>query len=476
MKSLKLLWQWLDDRSCLSKLLGPLLGHPVPPGARWQYVFGSALLAVFVLQVVTGITLATTYIPSTGEAYQSLQFITHGSSVGALLRGMHDWGAAAMVVLLGLHLLRVLLTGSYKFPRELNWISGVGLLGLTLALAFTGQILRWDQNAVWSLVVGAEQAGRVPVIGTWLARFIIGGQVLGGDTLSRIFAVHVFVLPLLLAALAGLHLQLVLRHGISEPPVRGRPVDPATYRAEYAAMLDREGVPFWPWAVWRDAVFAVAVMLAVVVLAATVGAPALDRPPDPSLVRSLPRPDWYFWWYFALLALLPHALENYVMLLAPLMIGAGLLALPLLSSRGERHPARRPMALAMVVLALAIIGALTYAGWREDWSPRFDAAPLTAEEIGATAGPVFRGGMLFNSRGCLYCHAIEGHGGFRGPDLTRIGDRLTRDQMTLRILNGAYNMPVFAGILTADQTHDLVAFLASRRTPGSAVGEREKNQ
>jgi ubiquinol-cytochrome c reductase cytochrome b subunit len=332
--------------------------------------------------------------------------------------------------------------------------------------------MRWDQNAVWSLVVGAEQAGRVPYIGTWLARFILGGKVLGGDTLSRIFAVHVFVLPLLLAALVGLHLQLVLRNGISEPPVRGRPVDPATYRDEYAAMLHREGLPFWPCAVWRDAVFAVVVLMAVVLLAATIGATPLDRPPDPSLIRTEPRPDWYFWWYFALLALLPHALENYVIVLLPLLIGLGLLALPLLSNSGERHPARRPITLAMVVLALSIIGALTFAGWRVNWSPRFDAVPLTAHEIGATSGPVYQGGMLFNSRGCLYCHTIAGHGGFRGPNLTYIGDRLTRNQMTLRILNGAYNMPVYAGMLTSAETNYLLAFLATRSTPGSAVGGR----
>ncbi len=471
MKKLQNLLQWLNDRTGLGDMIGPMAVHPVPPGAKWKYVFGSAILAVFALQVVTGIGLATTYVSSTGGAYQSLQYITDKAPLGAVLRGMHYWGASAMVVLVGIHLLRVFLTGSYKFPRELNWMSGVLLLGLTLALAFSGQILRWDQNAVWSLVVGAEQAGRVPLIGSWLAHFVMGGDVVGAYTLSRVFAVHVFVLPILLMGLVGLHLQLVLRNGVSEPPEPGSKVEPATYRSEYHDMLQRQGVPFWPEAAWRDSVFALAVILIVLLLAYFVGPAALDNPPDPSLINALPRPDWYFWWLFALLALLPHSLENYIIVLLPLVAGVILISIPLVSNRGERHPMRRPLAVGMVIFAIAVIGALTLAGWHVNWSPRFDASPLTAEIIGASSGSTYEGAMVFNERGCLYCHAIAGHGGKRGPDLTWVADRLTRDQMTLRILNGAYNMPVYGAILSTTETEDLLDFLATRKKQGFVVGE-----
>ncbi|MCC6347955.1 MAG: cytochrome b N-terminal domain-containing protein [Nitrospirales bacterium] len=471
MKQRKTPLQWLNDRTGLVNLIVSVAVHPVPPGARWKYVFGSAVLAAFILQVVTGIGLLTTYVSSTGGAYQSLQYITDKAPLGALLRGMHYWGASAMVVMIIIHLVRVFLTGSYKFPRELNWGSGVLLLGITAAMAFSGQIMRWDQNAVWSLVVGTEMSGRFPLIGTWLGYFIMGGDVMGSSTLSRIFAVHVFILPILLVSLAGLHLYLVLRNGVSEPPVPGRGVDPSTYRSEYQSMLREKGVPFWPEAAWRDFVFALAVVLAVLLLAWVVGPSKLDRPPDPSLINAHPRPDWYFWWYFAVLALLPYSLENYVMVLAPFLIALILLSVPLASNRGERHPERRPLAVAAVIFIFSCIAALTLAGWRENWSPRVNAPPLTADIIGVSSGPVYDGAMVFNEKACLYCHTIEGHGGKRGPDLSWIADRLTRDQMTLRIMNGAYNMPVFGRILSTTETENLLDFLATRKRPGFGVGE-----
>lgn len=157
---------------------------------------------------------------------------------------LHYFGASAMVLLVGIHMIRTFLTGSYKFPRELNGLLPSVLLALTILMGFTGQLLRWDQNGVWSTVVAAEQAGRVPVIGPWLARLPMGGQTVGGATLSRFFAYHVFFIPALIFAMIGLQLVLVLQHGISERPSASRPVDPKTYRAWYEAMLKREVAGF----------------------------------------------------------------------------------------------------------------------------------------------------------------------------------------------------------------------------------------
>lgn len=472
MKEQKKFLQWLEDRTGLVKVVKWIADHPAAPGVKWKYVFGSAVLTAFIMQVISGIGLLTTYVSSAGSAFESLQYITEEAPLGSFLRGMHFWGASMMVVLIGMHVLRIFLMGSFKFPRELNWLTGVLLLGTTAAMAFCGQIVRWDQNAVFGIVAAAKMASNVPLIGTWLAHLILGGDVVGSYTLNRVFNIHVCVLPILLLSLIGLHVYLVLRNGISEPPVRGRGVDPATYRSEYHDMLQKEGVPFWPTVVLRDFVFAIGVVAVVLLLAWLVGPEKLDNPPDPSLINAHPRPDWYFWWLFALLALMPYSLENLFMVLTPLLIGLVLFSVPLVSNRGERHPARRPLAVAAVIFILSSIAALTVAGWHENWSPRIDAPPLTADVIGVSSGPVYEGGMVFNEMACLFCHAIEGHGGKRGPELTWVADRLTRDQLTLRIMNGAFNMPVFGRILSTEDTENLLEFLSTRKKFGLTTGKQ----
>ncbi|MFZ1801023.1 MAG: cytochrome b N-terminal domain-containing protein, partial [Chitinophagaceae bacterium] len=180
MNVFKKIAHWFEDRTGLKETVLPLIKHPVPPGAKWAYVFGSATLFCFMLQVVTGIGLAFLYQPSAENAYHSLQFIMHEALLGNTLRGIHYFGASGMIIFAGIHMMRVYITASYKYPREMQWISGVFLLFFTITMGFTGQLLRWDSNGVWSSVVVAEQMGRVPLIGKYLARLLLGGDTIGG--------------------------------------------------------------------------------------------------------------------------------------------------------------------------------------------------------------------------------------------------------------------------------------------------------
>ncbi len=463
MKIIEKVTAWLDERTGLKQPLIAMATHLVPPGAKWSYVFGTAVMTSFIVQVISGIALSTLYVPSAGEAHESIWYITTQAMAGKLLRGMHYFGASAMVLFVGIHALRVFLTGSYKFPRELNWVTGVILLFLTVAMGFTGQVLRWDQTAIWTVAVGTEQALKIPYIGKLLGEIFLSGGTIGGATLSHFFALHVFVFPALLVGLIGLHLYLVFHNGISEPPKVGEPVDPATYREKYESMLKRTGRPFWPHAAWRDIVFSTIVVSGILALAVGVGPPHIEKPPDPSLIKAEPRPDWYLIWYFAMLALLPHRAEDWIIILFPIFLFVSLLVVPFLSNKGERSIRRRPWALASVVIVIAFIGALWHEGSKEPWVPNFEPAPLTQQIIGAASGPIYEGAQVFDRKGCLYCHTISEHGGTRGPDLTDVSNRLTHDQLVIRIVNGGYNMPPYAGNITPEELENLTVFLESRR-------------
>ena len=228
---------WFEKRLDLKETVWPMLRHPVPSGARWWYVFGSATLTLFVLQLLTGVCLALVYVPSPNQAFESLEYMNYHEFLGWYIRALHYWAATGMVCMLFVHLTQVFLFGAFKYPRELTWLVGVVLLILTLGMAFTGQVLRWDQDAYWGVGVGASMAGRVPLIGPQVVQLLLGGPEIGSATLSRFFTLHVFVVPGLLIFFLAIHLYLVLKKGISEPPVPGKPVVPEKYQEEYEKML-----------------------------------------------------------------------------------------------------------------------------------------------------------------------------------------------------------------------------------------------
>lgn len=462
--------EWLEDRTGLVKPFIHMMLHPVPGKSTWAYVFGTAIMTSFIVQLASGVALSTLYVPSGSQAWESIKWITEQVPFGSWLRATHYFGASAMIIFVGAHAIRTYLFGSFKFPRELNWITGVFLLFLTVAIAFTGQVLRWDQTAVWTIAVGAEQALRAPFVGPMLVRVLCSGDNVSSASLSHFFAMHVFIFPALLVALIGFHVWLVLHHGISEPPKAGKIVKRETYREEYQELLKKEGVAFWPHAAWRDAVFSTLVVLGICACALYFGPPVIENPPDPSLINAEPKPDWYLTWYFALLALVPAQFEDWFILLFPVFLVVGMLTPPFISNTGERSARRRPWAVAIVVVVVGSVLALWQEGVNEYWTPRFEATPVPKTAIGTTDSDIEKGAKVFNDRGCLYCHVISGHGGRRGPDLTDVGERLSPDQITIRIVNGGVNMPAYAGNMSAEELKQVTKFLESRRPHGLKTG------
>jgi quinol-cytochrome oxidoreductase complex cytochrome b subunit len=229
---------WLEERSGLVGGLKYFLFRKVPRDTTWFHTLGSATLTAFIVQAVTGVVLAMYYKPSPNEAYASIQYITNDLTLGWLVRGMHRWGASVFIILLFLHMGRVFLFGAYKYPRELQWITGVLILVMGMLMGFTGYLLPWDQTAYWATVVGINLNGTAPFAGPWLAQFLASGPEIGADTLPKWYALHMLLIPGALIALIGIHIYLVTRLGVSSPPwskeAAGRertPIEPTGARA-----------------------------------------------------------------------------------------------------------------------------------------------------------------------------------------------------------------------------------------------------
>ena len=209
---------WIDERYQLSEFMKPILAKPVPDWQRrWWYCLGGLTFFLFLIQGITGIMLAFYYKPTPTEAYASIQFIENEVLLGSAFRMIHHWSANGMIVMAFAHMLRVFIMGAYKPPRELNWVSGVILLVMTLAFGFTGYLLPWDQRAYWATTVGTEIGGSIPIIGDLALVFLRGGWSITSLTLSRFFAAHVLILPLVTIGSMGLHFIMIRKQGLMKP-------------------------------------------------------------------------------------------------------------------------------------------------------------------------------------------------------------------------------------------------------------------
>jgi quinol-cytochrome oxidoreductase complex cytochrome b subunit len=433
------IYTWLDSRLKLGPLEKTLLDEPIPGGASWIYVFGSATLFLFVLQAVTGMFLAVYYAPTPDHAYDSVQFIEQQVSFGWFVRGLHHWGASGMVIAVGLHMLQVFLYGAFKPPREMMWMVGVVLFLLVMAFAFTGYLLPWDQTAYWATQVGINMVGTVPVVGDFLVRVMRGGETLGALTLSRFFAVHVLFLPALIVSGILLHLFILRRVG------------PAGPWDEHKAAAGSE--PFHPRQVFMDAVVMVVVFLVLVLLATFVPFPLADKanPADTSFV---PIPEWYFLFYYELLKHIHGPLEPVATWILPAVVILVMLLWPFLDrQKTVRAPASRPAGMIIGVLFLVTVFSLLGVSLKNLYGMK------------RTDPRIAHGQTLFTNLGCAGCHRIHGNGGAIGPDLSYEGDARPDREWHIKhfrdpqAVSPGSIMPKFP--LTETELEDLASYMLS---------------
>ncbi|WP_447970310.1 cytochrome b N-terminal domain-containing protein [Nitrospira sp. M1] len=435
------LYQWADDRLKLKPIEQTLLDEPIPGGASWNYVFGSATLFLFVLQAITGMCLSIYYVPSPDHAYDTVQYIQNDVWFGWFIRGLHHWGASAVMLAVGLHMLQVFFDGAYKRPREMMWMVGVVLLLLMLGFGFTGYLLPWDQNAYWATQVGINMAGTTPVIGDFLVRVMRGGETLGALTLSRFFAIHVMILPAIIMVGIMLHLFILRRVGPAGPHDEAR----ATQHSE----------TFYPRQVYMDAVVMLIVFLTVATLAYAVEFPLADKA-DPSDHSFIPVPEWYFLFHYQLLKYAPGPLVPYASWALPALFILCLFALPFLDRNPERVPSTRPRILGGGLAFLVAVFALLGISLRDLYAiPKTDPA-------------IANGQAIVEKFACKTCHRIHGDGANIAPDLSYVADRRPDREWHIRhfkdpqsVSPGSF-MPKFP--LTDSQLHDLTSYVLTLKS------------
>lgn len=416
----------LGDRALLTRVLN----ERIPGGASWAYVFGSVTLILFLVQLGTGLVLAMYYSPSTTDAWASVAYLEREIAMGGFIRGLHHHAAGGMVVMTVVHLVQVVWFGAYKKPREVNWWTGLGLFGLVLAFALTGYLLPWDQTGYWATKVATSILGTIPGLGAPLQRIAQGGNDYGNLTLTRFYAVHVILLPLLTIGLMTVHLYLFRRHGVTPSPAKSK--------QDLRMTVDL----FWPKQVAYDAAAAVLVLAGLFGLALGVGAP-LEAPADPASTF-IARPEWYFLFLFQLLKYFDGSFQVVGTLIIPGLAAVFLVLLPVLDRGSERRVRARWPWVGSIAFGLSAVAVLTGLALDHDAQDpaiarqkgrsdrEADRARVLAVDGVPPAGasymmahdPLTRGERVF-WRECASCHALEGEfpKELKGPELTGYASR-----------------------------------------------------
>ncbi len=339
--------EWVGERWPLSFLAQITLEEDIPGGARFAYTLGSAVLIIFTLQAITGILQLFFYVPATDGAYNSISYLRTKVPFGWLVHGLHYWGANMMVVLVLLHITMVFIWGAYKKPRELTWLAGVTLLLTTMAFSYTGTPLHWDQRGYRIGELSTNIAGITPVFGDLMRHFLRGGEEMGQLALSRLFGLHVAVLPLALVVLFAVHIVAMRRFG------RVGPWDEK--KRSFRGL-------FWPDQAFKDVGTVTAVFFLLITLVVFFP-PTYTGPADPLDNSYIPKPEWHFLFLYEALKYFQGGLEPLGTLVVPTVLVLILVLPPFINGNPERNPLKRPIVMAAALILAAIIFALSVKGY-----------------------------------------------------------------------------------------------------------------
>jgi len=434
------LWGWIDRRTGVDGVLRSALYEPIPGGARFAYIFGSGLLFIFISQVITGVFLALYYVPSADHAHTTVAYITKAVTAGSSLRSLHAYGASAMVIVLLLHLSQTYIYGAYKGPREILWVSGCVLFALVLGMAFTGYLLPWDQRAYFATAVGTNAASEVPLIGETLKRMMRGGTEMGTLTISRFFVAHVFLIPACIFALVASHIFMFRKAGAAGP-VDEDPFEPKK-KTEF----------FYPRQVLMD--LSLTALLIIGLGSLCFFAPIqLGPAANPADAQYIPRPEWYYLPIFQWLKYWHGAASVVGILLIPMILVVGIVAVPFFDRSIERRPWKRPIAMgAYAFVLLVLVGLALRSQYLDSHDPgvaqqlakqkseeqeymhkpfeaELSSGSLTAANTALADPEAAKGKTIFESSSCNACHGDGGVGTAAAPGLVGISAKVSPEQL-----------------------------------------------
>lgn len=438
------------------------------PETAWYSHDGATLATLLMVQIVTGITMTLYYTNAADHAYESVQYITHHLAMGRLVRGIHFWSAGIMVVVLFFHFSRHLVLGGYKAPREGTWTIGVFQFFLVLAMSFTGYVLRWDERAVYAVGVVLNMFHNVPFIGDHLVLLIQGDSQIGSLTLTRFFSLHIWIIPIILIGFVGIHLYLVVLHGVTtkaehKEPVKTAKKQKAMYKA--SAHSEERGEWFHPETISKTSIVII-LIISIVFISALFSGPGELFPKANLVQQSMPQEEWWFWWYSALIAQLPPAVAPVFYVAFPLTLFFGMLLLPIVDRSANRGYRKRPFWTIFVLLCIIGILWLSYLRTQSPWTgwPESAPPPISGEVV--ISEDAERGRHLFAEYGCNSCHAIASHGRKVGPDLARIDHRMSRTELLnfIRKPPEDVSMPGYQGRISEENLERVAEFVLVAQT------------